>query len=444
MAAFQKAIDATDRTTLLSFTDSSQPIQIAVGDLSGVSVSVSGTWVGSLSFEGSVSGKSWSAIDVHLLSDNSKSATITATGQYGINPTPFSQIRIVPAVASGSALVELLAVKTSSFNWLSAIWKLISDRIPALSNGKIPVEVGSLNVTVGNASLEIANDAGNPIPISDAGGSITVDGSVSISNFPATQVVNTGLTQPLTDAQLRSAPVSVTGTFWQATQPISAANLPLPTNAATSALQTTGNTSLASIDTKTPALGQALAAASTPVVLPAAQITALTPPTTVSITPGLAYLSTATITRDANTTAYTANDVYGGAFELTNIGASGGYVFISSIDIIFNITALPSGMGAFAVYLYSSTPPSAITDNLPFSLSSGDRASIMTLNGFSLSASLARGGGGSVVAETLNINQLFKLATGSTSLWGYLVTLGAFTPAANSETATIRARSFAP
>ena len=249
MAAFQKAIDATDRTASLSFTDSSQPIQIAVGDLSGVSISVSGTFTGSLSFEGSVSGTSWSAIDVHLLSDNSKSATITATGQYGINPTPFSQIRIVPAVASGSALVELLAVKTSSFNWLSAIWKLISDRIPALSNGKIPVEVGSLNVTVGNASLEIANDAGNPIPISDAGGSITVD-----------------------------------GTFWQATQPVSAASLPLPAGAATSSLQSTTNTSLASIDTKTPALGQALAAASTPVVLPAAQITALTPLSTIAAT----------------------------------------------------------------------------------------------------------------------------------------------------------------
>ncbi|MFM6673217.1 MAG: hypothetical protein ACKPJO_24305, partial [Dolichospermum sp.] len=60
-----------------------------------------------------------------------------------------------------------------------------------------------------------------------------------------------------------------------------------------------------------------------------------------------------------------------------------------------------------------------------------------------LNASLARGGG-SVVAEISNINQLFKLATGSTSLWGYVVTLAAFTPAANSETATIRARSFAP
>jgi hypothetical protein len=166
-----------------------------------------------------------------------------------------------------------------------------------------------------------------------------------------------------------------------------------------------------------------------------------------SSTPGLAWVSTATITRSANTTAYTANDVYGNgssgnAFELTNIGPSGGFVFLSSLDIIFNITALPSGMGAFVVYLFDAPPPSAITDNLPYSLGSGDRTTIITLNGLSLIASLARGGG-SVVAESLNINQLLKLATGSTSLWGYLTT-AAFTPAANSETATIRARSFAP
>lgn len=50
----------------------------------------------------------------------------------------------------------------------------------------------------------------------------------------------------------------------------------LPTGAATGAKQDTGNTSVASIDTKTPALGQALAAASVPIVLTAAQLTTLT------------------------------------------------------------------------------------------------------------------------------------------------------------------------
>lgn len=61
--------------------------------------------------------------------------------------------------------------------------------------------------------------------------------------------------------------VNVLGTFFQTTQPvsltsttvsntvaISATSLPLPTNASTSTLQTTGNTSLSSLDSKTPAL----------------------------------------------------------------------------------------------------------------------------------------------------------------------------------------------
>lgn len=47
---------------------------------------------------------------------------------------------------------------------------------------------------------------------------------------------------------------------------------------ATAARQDTGNTALSSIDGKTPALGQALAAASSPVVLTAAQVTTLMPP----------------------------------------------------------------------------------------------------------------------------------------------------------------------
>lgn len=56
---------------------------------------------------------------------------------------------------------------------------------------------------------------------------------------------------------------------------------------------TTGNSSTASIDTKTPALGQALAASSTPVVLTALQITALTPPAAIT---GYALDATVTTT----------------------------------------------------------------------------------------------------------------------------------------------------
>lgn len=74
---------------------------------------------------------------------------------------------------------------------------------------------------------------------------------------------------------------------------------------ATSAKQDTGNTSLASIDTKTPPLGQALAAASMPVVLPAAQITSLTPPTNTgyALDSSLADVATIGAKTDAKSTA---------------------------------------------------------------------------------------------------------------------------------------------
>ena len=49
--------------------------------------------------------------------------------------------------------------------------------------------------------------------------------------------------------------------------PVSAASLPLPSGAATAARQDTGNASVASIDGKTPALGQAAMAASVPVAI---------------------------------------------------------------------------------------------------------------------------------------------------------------------------------
>jgi hypothetical protein len=77
-------------------------------------------------------------------------------------------------------------------------------------------------------------------------------------------------------AQLQSGTV-VTGTVavsnFPATQPVSAVSLPLPTNAA----QESGG-HLASIDLKTPALGQALSANSVPIVLTALQLSTLTPP----------------------------------------------------------------------------------------------------------------------------------------------------------------------
>jgi hypothetical protein len=99
-------------------------------------------------------------------------------------------------------------------------------------------------VDIGDVTINNTSGAG-AVNIQDGGNSITIDGIVSVSGSVA-------VTGPLTDAQLRASvvPVSLTSTTVTNTVAISAASLPLPSGAATSALQTTGNTSLSNIDTK--------------------------------------------------------------------------------------------------------------------------------------------------------------------------------------------------
>lgn len=150
---------------------------------------------------------------------------------------------------------------------------------------------------------------------------------------------------------------------------------------------------------------------------------------------GYGYESKATITRPANTTAYIANSVYGGAFELTNIGADGGHIILSGVRVIFSNTTLPSGMAGFTLFLYTGTPPSAVADGGSFSIPVGDRASLLTPGGIDLSSAVAAIGGGSVVLQTDNLNIQLKLADGVSSVWGYLVNRSAHTPVSGSTAA---------
>jgi len=222
------------------------------------------------------------------------------------------------------------------------------DIITAIDNISVSVDTTGL-------ATDTKQDAGNASLTSIDGKTPSLGQALAAASvpvvLPAAQISTlTPQTNALTDTQLRASDVKitldgetvpVTGTFWQATQPVSASSLPLPTGAATAAkqpalgtagtpssdvisvqgitsmtpLKTDGsgvtqpvsgtvtanagtnlNTSalalesggnLAAIKAKTdniPAQGQALAAGSLPVVLPAAQITTLTPPSSVGIT----------------------------------------------------------------------------------------------------------------------------------------------------------------
>lgn len=120
---------------------------------------------------------------------------------------------------------------------------------------------GNLKVTASNAyALDTTLTGGNAIAIIKT----AAKGATTAANPTSANV----------SADVQALHVSLAET--SVTQPVSAASLPLPSGAATSANQSTEIASLASIDGKTPALGQALAASSVPVVLTAAQVTTLT------------------------------------------------------------------------------------------------------------------------------------------------------------------------
>jgi hypothetical protein len=212
------------------------------------------------------------------------------------------------------------------------------------------------------------------------------------------------------------------------TQPVSAASLPLPSGAATSANQTTANTSLSSIDGKL----AALQSGAVPIGDNSASLTI----------DGTAYGSVVSFTRPANVTAYTAGDVIGtGAsadaiHTLSSIGSSGGYVVVQSIELVLGIAAVPSGMTSFRVHFYDSSPTAA-ADNSVFDVASGDRARYLGYVDLPAPVDL-----GSTCFTQLDYpGKLLKLASASTSLFCELQTIGGFTPAANSEAYILRVRT---
>jgi len=150
---------------------------------------------------------------------------------------------------------------------------------------------------------------------------------------------------------------------------------------------------------------------------------------------GRAYRTTATITRPSNTTAYTAGDVVGDTggsaiISLTAAGPSAGFVIIQSVSLVFSDSAVPSGMGAFRLHLYSASP-TAIADNAVFDLVSGDRAIYMGFVDLPTPVDF----GSSLYTQTDYPGRLIKLGTASTTLFVELETRAAYTPVSASTVA---------
>jgi hypothetical protein len=148
------------------------------------------------------------------------------------------------------------------------------------------------------------------------------------------------------------------------------------------------------------------------------------------------YRAVATVTRPANTTPYSIGDVVGGVLSFANAGEDSEHLLLTSLDMMLNIAAIPAGMAAFRLHLYVATPPSAIADNAAFDLPAGDRASYRGYIDIPAPIDL----GATLFAQFDGaVNKHLLMETGTT-IYAYLQTLTAFTPAANSEVYTINLR----
>lgn len=150
---------------------------------------------------------------------------------------------------------------------------------------------------------------------------------------------------------------------------------------------------------------------------------------------GKSYVSQTSITRPADVTAYAAGDVVGAtlaAITFADVGPDFGVVSIADADLRIDVAAVPAGMTSFRLHLYNVAPPSALADNAAWDLPAGDRASYLGYIDLGSPVDV----GATLFVQTTGVGaKTIQLKT--SSVFGYLVTNGGFTPS-SAAVKTIR------
>lgn len=147
------------------------------------------------------------------------------------------------------------------------------------------------------------------------------------------------------------------------------------------------------------------------------------------------YTARTSVTRPANTTAYTAGDVVGATaavWTFTNVGPAndrqtsidGANILITSAFLRIDVTGIPAGMTSFRLHLYTSSPTSALADNAAWDLPADDRTAYVGYIDLGSPADV----GSTLFVQADQVNKQIKLAAGSSTLYGYLVTNAGYTP----------------
>jgi hypothetical protein len=161
-------------------------------------------------------------------------STITLTG---LN-VPLNQLLCIEDNTNGKELYATGTVAPTSYTQ-GTNSVIVTSVAPSSNSDKLTIYYDDAVVSNINTSTLALESGGNLATIATNTGKIPSKGTATIANstpvniasdqtvpVSGTVTANTGLSQPLTDAQLRATAVPVSGTFYQATQPVSVASLP--------------------------------------------------------------------------------------------------------------------------------------------------------------------------------------------------------------------------
>jgi hypothetical protein len=146
--------------------------------------------------------------------------------------------------------------------------------------------------------------------------------------------------------------------------------------------------------------------------------------------------STVSFARTADTNVYAAGDVIGinaagspgsAIHTFTSVGPEASSVIITGADLAITLSSVTAGMTSYELHIYNESP-TAILDNAAFDLVTGDIAK----HRWVIPLGTVVDYGSQLFTGVANLGMEVKLATGSTSLYGELVTVGTFTPASGT------------
>ena len=287
-AAAQPAPPATVAASLTSTTcPGTGCADLNVSGYASVAVQLAGTWTATVTFRGSVDGTNYQAINCTPTNSSSATTSATANGVWFCSVTGLKFARaVVTAYTSGTVSATLQAAASGGGSGGGGGGGSTPSNTIGAAISTTVVPMGGKDGS-GNAQTATFDVSGNMLVAvtgAGSGGTSSADGATytagTTAGTPAMLARDDTSPGSLLEDKVgiargsanrnayiqlrdgagneRGANVSASGALSvdgsAVTQPVSAASLPLPTGAATSSAQTTGNSSLSSIDGKTPAL----------------------------------------------------------------------------------------------------------------------------------------------------------------------------------------------